>query len=429
MRVLQGDKQMVSNCLETQNKRLLKALEISHLIAGELKLPQLLKQIMKHTRAIMDAEACSLFLLDEQTNELVFNVCSGEKEAQLKEICRLPMGEGIAGWCAQRGETVRVDDVYADAHFEKAFDRQTHFVTRNMISIPLFVHHKLIAVCQVINCQHGLFSTADQQLLEAMVPMMAIAIDNARAHQQLLEAEIFQHDMVLAKSIQDSFLPDVLSHVAGFQSCFYMSSAFDVGGDFYDAIPMADGRMAYVVGDISGKGVSAAMLMSSVLSELRLELSFGGSASEILNRFNVALCKKVQKGMFVSMILMILHPKTRHLEVANAGHLPPIHLHQGRVWQHSEPSGPPAGILSMIQYDNQTVTLAEGEMLLLYTDGIPDARDVNDEMVGIERLLVWLDDAPADASGCIAYLKEKIDGFSADATQSDDLTMLVLQAD
>jgi len=225
-----GDKPMPLRCLEMQNERLLKALEISHLIAGELKLPLLLKQIMKHSCAIMDAETCSLFLLDEQSNELVFNVCSGEKEAQLKEICRLPMGKGIVGWCAQRGETVRIDDVYADAHFEEAFDRQTHFVTRNMISIPLFVHHKLIAVCQVINCQHGLFSAADQQLLEAMVPMMAIAIDNARAHQQLLEAEIFQHDMVLAKSIQDSFLPDVLPHVAGFQSCFYMSTAFDVCG-------------------------------------------------------------------------------------------------------------------------------------------------------------------------------------------------------
>jgi len=200
-------------------------------------------------------------------------------------------------------------------------------------------------------------------------------------------------------------------------------------GDFYDAIPMADGRMAYVVGDISGKGVSAAMLMSSVLSDLRLELSFGGSASEVLNRFNVTLCKKVQKGMFVSMILMILHPQTRQLEIANVGHLPPIHLHQGRVWQHSEASGPPAGILSMIQYDTQTVSLAEGEMLLLYTDGIPDARHVNDEMVGIERLLEWLDDTPSNAAGCVAYLKQRIDRFTADATQSDDLTMLVLQAD
>ncbi|MDQ6970380.1 MAG: SpoIIE family protein phosphatase [Mariprofundus sp.] len=420
---------MLSKCLETQNERLLQALEISHLIAGELKLAPLLKQIMAHTQSIMNAETCSLFLFDEEKNELVFNVCAGEKEAQLKEICRLPMGKGIAGWCAQRGESLCIDDVYADAHFEVAFDRQTDFITRNMISTPLYVHQKLIGVCQVINCQHGVFSSSDQQLLEAMVPMMAIAIDNAHAHQQLLDAEIFQHDMVLAKSIQDSFLLDVLPELDAYRAVFHMRSAFDVGGDFYDAVHMPDHRMAYIVGDISGKGVSAAMLMSSVLSDLRLQLSRGGSASDIMNRFNVELCKKVQQGMFVSLLLMILNPKTGQIEIANAGHLPAIHLSQGSVWQHHEASGPPAGILSGIRYEGEMLSLAGGDMLLLYTDGVPDARNVSDEMLGTDRLLQWLNHAPSDANECLAYLKHCIAKFTADAKQSDDLTMLILQAD
>ena len=415
--------------VEKQNERLLKALEINHLIAGELHLAPLLKQIMTLSQSIMNCETCSLFLLDEENKELVFHVCSGSNDAQLKEICRLPLGVGIAGWCAEHSQTVRLDDVYADPRFDISFDRQTKFITHNMISTPLYVRNKLVGVCQVINHQDGPFSISDQQLLEALVPMMAIAIDNARAHQNLLEQKIFQHDLMLAKSIQQSFLPEVPLDVAGYQVAFYMRTAFDVGGDFYDMVQMPDGRIAYLVGDISGKGVSAAMLMSSVLSDIRRELSCAGHAGEVLSRFNSVLCKKVKNGMFVSLVLMILEPNTGQLEVANAGHLPPIHMHQGKVWQHNEASGPPAGIVPNIHYSDDTHTLLGDEMLMLYTDGITEARNENGDMIGIDRLMSWLSQhVPMSAQGCVEHLNHCIAQFTLEAKQNDDLTILTLKA-
>jgi len=415
--------------LQKQNERLLKALEINQLIAGELNLAALLKQVMSLTQSIMDSESCSLFLYDEKSNELVFNACSGEKEDQLKEICRLAMGSGIVGWCAEHGETVRIADVYDDPRFVVEFDRQTKFTTRNMISAPLFVRSKLIGVCQVINHQHGDFSDSDEQLLESLVPMLAIAIDNARAHQRLLDRELFQHDLELAKTIQDSFLPASLPEVSGYHAAFHIHSAFDVGGDFYDAIQMPDKRIAYIIGDISGKGVSAAMIMSSILSDLRMELSYGGNAGQILSRFNQTLCQKIQSGMFVTLVLMVLDPELNRLEVANAGHLPPIHILQDRIWQHNEASGPPAGIVTDINYDCDVLNLETGEMVLLYTDGITEARNESDEMIGIGRLLNWLDDAPVSTDACIEYLNDHISHFAGDAQQSDDITLLMLGRD
>ncbi|GAV21468.1 two-component system, response regulator [Mariprofundus micogutta] len=412
-----------------QNERLLKALEINQLIAGELHLATLLKQVMSLTQSIMESESCSLFLYDEKSDELVFNACSGENEDQLKEICRLPMGSGIAGWCAEHRETVRIADVYDDPRFEVEYDRQTKFTTRNMISAPLLVRSKLIGVCQVINHQHGVFSESDEKLLESLVPMVAIAIDNAHAHQRLLDRELFQHDLELAKSIQDSFLPALPPEMDGYHAGFHMHSAFDVGGDFYDAIQMPDQRIAYIIGDISGKGVSAAMIMSSILSDIRMELSYGGSAGQILSRFNQALCQKIQSGMFVSLVLMVLDPVIHRLEVANAGHLPPIHIHHERIWQHGEASGPPAGIVSDIQYDCEVISLESGEMVLLYTDGITEARNENDEMIGIGRLLNWLDDAPASTDACIEYLNDCISHYTGNAQQSDDITLLMLGRD
>jgi len=420
----------MNESVEKQNKRLLKALEINHLIAGELKLAPLLKQIMALSQSIMSCETCSLFLLDEKDNTLVFNVCSGSNDAQLKEICRLPLGSGIAGWCAEHAETVRLDDVYADPRFDESFDRQTKFTTLNMISTPLYVHNKLIGVCQIINHKQGFFSESDQQLLEALVPMMAIAIDNARAHQHLLEQEIFQRDLILAKSIQQSFLLENPINTPGYQASFYMRTAFDVGGDFYDIIHMPDERIAYVVGDISGKGVSAAMIMSSVLNDLRRELTFSGNAGEVLSRFNTELCKKAKNGMFVSLVLMILQPETAQLEIANAGHLPPIHMHQQSVWQHNEASGPPTGIVSDIHYTYDSHTLLSDEILLLYTDGITEARNRSDDMLGIERLMTWLKkDTPISAQCCVEYLNDHIAQFTSGAKQNDDLTMLVLKAE
>ena len=415
--------------LQKQNERLLKALEMNQLIAGELHLGTLLEQVMAVTQTIMDCESCSLFLYDEKSNELVFNACSGEKEAQLKEICRLPMGTGIVGWCAEHGETVRIADVYDDRRFVVEFDRQTKFTTRNMISAPLFVRSKLIGVCQVINHQHGDFSESDEKLLDSLVPMVAIAIDNARAHQRLLDRELFQHDLTLAKSIQDSFLPATLPEITGYHSAFYMHSAFDVGGDFYDTIQIPDKRIAYIIGDISGKGVSAAMIMSTVLSDLRMELSFGGSAGQILSRFNQTLCKKARNGMFVSLVLMILDPELHTIEVANAGHLPPVHIHHERIWQHNEASGPPAGIVSDISYDCDRLTLQAGEMVLLYTDGITEARNESDEMIGIGRLMNWLDDAPASPHACIEYLNDCISHYVGDGSQGDDITLLIMGRD
>ena len=420
---------MAQQDLQKQNERLLKALEINQLIAGELQLAPLLNQVMMQTRTIMDSESCSLFLYDEKTEELVFNAGSGEKEDQLKEICRLPLGSGIVGWCAEHGETVRIDDVYSDPRFVVEFDRQTKFTTRSMISAPLLLRNKLIGVCQVINHIHGDFSQSDEQLLESLVPMIAIAIDNARAHQRLLDRELFQHDLTLAKSIQDSFLPDAAPAVPGYQAGFQMCAAFEVGGDFYDAIQMPDQRIAYIIGDISGKGVSAAMIMSSMLSDIRLELSFGGSAGEILGRFNQALCQKTQNGMFVSMVLMVLDPQAHRLELANAGHLPPIQILKDRIWQHSEASGPPAGIVSDMTYDSEVVNLEAGEMILLYTDGITEARNSSREMIGTGRLMNWLDDAPASVDACIEYLIDHVSHFTGEAGQSDDITLLILGRD
>ena len=417
--------ELLEQC-QRRNERLQKALDINQLIAGELNLGPLLSQIMKTTQAIMESESCSLFLLDDTTNDLVFHASSGKNEKQLKEICRLSMGRGIAGWAAEHKQTVRLSDVYNDTRFNSEYDRKTGFTTRNMICSPLIAHGKLIGVSQIINSSHGEFTESDEQLMEAIVQMVAIAIDNARTHQRLVEQEVLQRDLELAKSIQCSFLPESAPEVPGYEVAFHMNSAYEVGGDFYDAVSMPDQRVAYLLGDISGKGVSAAMVMSTVLRDIHSELAKGGTAGEILSRFNVSLCKTASKGMFVSLILMILDQHTGEMEIANAGHPPPVLLQQQQSVQQRGASGPPAGIITDIQYACEAFALQPQEMILLYSDGITEARNELRRMVGVKRLLAWLDKAPDSPQACIDFLVSEVQQYIGQAEQADDITLLAL---
>jgi len=412
--------------LKCENERLRKALEITRLIAGELHLGPLLHQIIAVTKSLIGAESCSLFLIEEGSGDLVFHANTGDDEQQLKEVCRLQMGCGIAGWCAEHIETVRLSDVYSDARFNPEYDKMTHFTTHNMICVPLLVHGKLIGVAEVINHLQGDFGEADERLMESMMQMVSIAIDNTWSHQRLLHQKMLQRDLELAKSIQDSFLPSSLPTATGYHAASHISSAFEIGGDFFDAVQLPDSRIAYLLGDISGKGVSAALIMSSLLHELRHEINFGGNAAEILGRYNASLCNTASNGMFATMVLLILDPQTGQIELANAGHLPPIHLLDQHAWQQNQASGPPVGIISSAHYDCEIITLEPGETLLLYSDGVPDACNENQEMVGMDRLLTWMKGAPDNADACIDTIKAAINHFVGNAPQSDDVTLLAL---
>lgn len=418
--------QMLKRC-QTRNEQLVKALEVNQLLSKELQLGMLLQLIMGTVQRLMQAEACSLFLLDDQTGDLVFQVALGEAGARLKELYRLPKGTGVAGWVAASGRSVRINDTYADERFDSSYDERTGFRTHNMLCAPVYYRDALIGVCQVINRMDGDFSADDLKLLETLAQMAAIAIENARVHQRLLKQSLLDRDLQLAHQLQQSFLPSSPPQVEGYECAFANRSAFEVGGDFYDAFPLPDGRIAYALGDVSGKGVAAALMMSRLLKDLRLEAMRGGAAGDMLGRLNQAFAAGSWQGMFASVILLLLHPEDGRVEVANAGHLPPAHIFDGDVGLGEAASGPPVGILAASTYATQELQLRAGETLLLYTDGVTEAKNPAGELAGSGQMLAWLRNAPAPAGDCLAYVFERVGCFADASPQSDDITLLALR--
>ncbi len=411
---------------QKKNERLLKALEVSQLISSELQLGPLLKLIMEVTQRVMEAEACSLFLVDAETGDLVFQVALGETGDKLKELYRVPRGTGIAGWVAEHVKPVLQNDVYSDTRFNPEYDRQTGFHTRNMLCVPVRYGDACIGVCQVINRIGGDFSEDDLHLLEPLSIMAAVAIENARVHQKLMEQKLMEHDLGLAHRLQQSFLPQEPPRTPGYTCAFVNRTAFDVGGDLYDAFTLPDHRVAYLLGDVSGKGVAAALVMSRVLKDLRVEAIAGGLAGDILSRFNHEFCKATQQGMFVTLTLLLLDPVTGHVEIANAGHLPPVIRYGNTIQLGERASGPPIGIIDTVTYATYDMELRGGETILLYSDGVTEARNPEGEMLGEARMLDWLAEAPDGSVSCVDFLCERVQRFADGERQSDDITLLAL---
>jgi len=411
---------------QKRNERLRKALEVSQLISSELQLGPLLRLIMEVTQRVMEAEACSLFLVDAETGGLVFQVALGESGDKLKEIYRVPKGSGVAGWVAEHVQPVLLNDVYADERFNPDYDRQTGFRTRNMLCVPVCYGGTCIGVCQVINRIDGDFSEEDLQLLEPLSIMAAVAIENARVHQKLMEQRLMEHDLGLAHRLQQSFLPQEPPRTPGYTCAYVNRTAFEVGGDLYDAFTLPDGRVAYLLGDVSGKGVAAALVMSRVLKDLRFEAIAGGDAGEILTRFNREFCKAMQQGMFVTLVLLLLHPATGHVEIANAGHLPPVIRYGQSIRLGEKASGPPVGIIDTVAYETHGMELRPGETILLYSDGVTEARNPAGALLGEKRMLDWLAEAPDGSVSCVDFLCDRVLHFADGERQSDDITLLAL---
>ncbi len=406
--------------------RLEKVIEVQRLTAGELELGPLLRRIMEITQSVMEAEACSLFLLDADSGDLVFHVVLGESGDKLKEIYRIPRGSGIAGWCVEHGRPVLLADAYTDPRFNPDYDRRTGFRTRNMICVPLHTRNGVIGVCQVINRREGVFSQADLQLLESLALITAAAIDNARTHERLLRRRLLEHDLDLAARLQQSFLPSRAPDVPGFEAAFHLRTAFEIGGDFYDALPLSDGRCAYLIGDVAGKGVASALMMARILRDLRQAIAAGGTAGEILTCVNNDFSRIAEGGMFVTLVLMLLDPEGGRIQIANAGHTRPARFSHREARLEQGASGPPLGILSACRYATRVLTLEKGESILLYSDGVTEAVNEAGQMAGEKELLAWLRQAPVPAGQCIAFLRARLERFRGHRRPADDITLLAL---
>ena len=274
------------------------------------------------------------------------------------------------------------------------------------------------------------YSTDDRRLLTTLAAQAAPAIRVAQlvreqAH-EAAERERLNQEMRVATLIQQQFLPRELPNLPQWQIAAYYGPARAVGGDFYDFIEMSDGRIGIAVGDVTDKGVPAALVMARTHSILRAEASRSDSPGEILARANALLEPEMPARMFVTCLFAILEPSTGRIVMANAGHnLPYIRTDKGVVELRA--TGMPLGLMPGIRYEEVEGVIGPGSNVLLYSDGLVEAHDPNQEMYGFPRLreAMTIDDA---GSELLDRLLETLDVFTGpDWEQEDDITLVTLR--
>jgi serine phosphatase RsbU (regulator of sigma subunit)/anti-sigma regulatory factor (Ser/Thr protein kinase) len=299
------------------------------------------------------------------------------------------------------------------------------------LAVPLVSQGELIGVLNLgPRLSEQDYSSDDRKLLDDLAAQAAPALRVAQlVREQEAEAvtrQRFEQELEVARLIQQNFLPKELPDLPGWQIAAYYRPAREVGGDFYDVIPLPDGRVGFVVGDVTDKGVPAALVMSATRSVLRASAQRLIEPGEVLERVNEHLCPDMPAKMFVTCLYGVLDPSTGHLRFANAGHdLPYVKTADGIVELRAR--GMPLGLMPGMSYEEKEATLQPGDSVLLHSDGIVEAHDPERGMFGFPRLK----DTMAGVSGgqqlIDRVLSELADFTGPDAEQEDDITMVTLE--
>ncbi|HOE68370.1 MAG: Phosphoserine phosphatase RsbU [Candidatus Omnitrophica bacterium ADurb.Bin314] len=417
------------SCPANKVRNLQKILALNSVLNSTLELNQLLTVIMRTSAEVMRAEAASLLLIDEGTGELVFRVALGGTGSSLEEKFRVKMGEGIAGTVAKTGKPIVVNDARNDPRFAKRFDNSTGFVTKAILCVPLKAKDKVIGVLQAINPvgRKG-FCLSDLDLFQTFAHQAAVAVENAKLHAEIVKQETARQALKIAHEIQQNLLPDLKNHRYGTDLFAKSIPAFDVGGDFYDVAVLDHGRISVILGDVSGKGVPAALYMVRAMSEYRFLAPQAKDPAELLTQLNRKLSEQSFLGMFITMVCLMIDPHTGSVQYSSAGHLPVL---TRRAADRSTellkgPQSVPLGLAPDAPFFLSTVKLEKHDALFLYTDGITEARNRNGKEYTVERLAACVADPAPSAEAYLDRICEDLSRFSSGAEQHDDITALAV---
>jgi sigma-B regulation protein RsbU (phosphoserine phosphatase) len=287
---------------------------------------------------------------------------------------------------------------------------------------------KVIGVLEAINpVGREAFSSCDQELFECFSDQAAIAVENARLHEELVRQEKAKQELKIAHEIQQNFLPDLSEGSFGVDVAARNIPAREVGGDFYDVIRLDDSKTAVVVGDVSGKGVPAALYMVRAISDYRFLAPRCDSPARLLEWLNQGLVKDSRFGMFTTLLCLVVDRSRKVLRYASAGHHPILKRSaSGRVEVLKNAGGVPLGLDRESKYAQAEEKISAGDAFFLYTDGILEARNRSGQEYALERFIRCVGPAGPSAQHYADRIVKDVTDFTQGADQHDDMTALAL---
>jgi serine phosphatase RsbU (regulator of sigma subunit)/putative methionine-R-sulfoxide reductase with GAF domain len=397
--------------------------EVTKVLSATLDIDEVFAAIFRSLRQVVPYDAAAIYLVNPKTLALEQVSDVGYPEGS-DEAFHLGVGVGLVGWVAKTGEAVIVPDVRHDPRYVAARPS-----TRSELAAPLKVEGRTIGVFNLENDLEDFFHENHQELLTAFASHAAVAIERARLTRQLLERRRLEKELAIARDIQLSFLPKGAPTVPGFELAGTALTHAEVGGDYFDFIPVSDSRLGLAIADVSGKGIPAGLLMAGFRMSLLAEIRNDFAIRAVMRKVNTLLHESTDRDKFVTAFYGVLDYKNRVLIFSNAGHNPPILARaQGPIELLVE-GGVALGVLPDAVYEERPIALHPGDVLLLYTDGVTEAESPSGEQYGqwrLEQLVSSLRERSADE--ILEAVVDEVLEWVGERGQNDDLTLMVVKA-
>jgi len=341
-------------------------------------------------------------------------------------------GEGFRISSAVRDRVIKekASVLVRDAQLDEAFRERMSIVeqkVRTLMAVPLQTETRTIGLIYVDSPNmFRAFTKDDLSLLTVMANVAAIRIEHARLSEVEEIERRMKRELDQAAEIQRSFLPRSAPQVTGADLAGYNAACRTVGGDYFDFFTYPNGRVAMVLGDVSGKGMPASLMMMGLQARVQVLADEPSDLAAVMNRLNKITCQNCPSNRFITFFFCVLDPVTGDLAYCSAGHNPPVVVRTNGTVEYLDGGGPPLGILSMANYSEYPGKLEPGDLLAIYSDGVTEATNAKDEEFGDERFAETLKaNRQKSAADIVAAVNQNLTEFAAGSPQADDITLMV----
>lgn len=407
----------------SQAHALRRVLEVTRKLSAPFDLDMMLTEVVDAARNVLDADRGTVFLYDEDNDELVVRVAT-----ELGQI-RLPADKGIVGECAQTRKLVNVPDCYADERFNRAIDKQTGYRSRCMLTIPLVgFEDSLVGVLQILNKNGGVFDEQDEFVASALAAQAAVVLHRAKIIETMIATERLDREITVARDVQMGTLPKEMPEIDGYGFAGAFAPTDQTGGDLYDFVPLANNRLFLLMGDATGHGIGPALSATQVRAMLRVALRLEAGLDDVFVHINDQLVDDLPDDRFVTAFFGLLDASSHTVKFHSAGQGPIMHYHAASgAYDWHEPSTFPLGYMAQKNLGQpMSIELEQGDILGLISDGIYEYENEQGKQFGPQGVATVVDSMPgAPASELVPAIMAAAREHGGGAPQADDITIVL----
>jgi phosphoserine phosphatase RsbU/P len=408
-------------------------LEISRRVRETLDLDEILEHLLDVVKSVVDYDAAGIFVLNrdllparqQPAKDVVASVAErgfdGPPEERRDAV--LVRGVGIIGHVIQTGASVIAPDVSRDAHYVVGRRR-----TRSEVAVPIAERDRTIGALNLESDRLGAYGEQDLEILRFFADAAAVSIERAMLHRQLMDQRRIEDQLRIAHEVQSRLLPGAPLRQAGYDIDGICIPSFEIGGDYFDHVELANGCLALVIADVSGKGVPAALSMSAFRSIVLTHANLLLEPAKMAGRVNELLPVATAGTAYVTCVYGVLDPAASRFSYVSCGHNPPLLLRADGDFEWLERGGLPLGMFTDAQFEPGDVRLGHGDTLVFYTDGLVECTDSTGSDFGAERLLATLHESRhLTARGLMDRAVAAMREFTDNRAASDDCTLMVVR--